>query len=99
MITLTLDLIFKCQTARKGWTNATLEALGLQPHDKTTGGPRRLVGRQLTEEDGQRAIDGARAASRARCELSKSLEPRPTMELQPPAGGDSKPLAVARSSE
>ena len=58
MITLTLDLIFKCQTARKGWTNATLEALGLQPHEKTTGWPRRLVGRQLTDEDWQRAIDG-----------------------------------------
>jgi len=58
MITLTLDLIFKCQTARKGWTNATLEALGLHRNEKTTGWPRRLVGRQLTEEDWQRAIDG-----------------------------------------
>lgn len=58
MITLTLDRIFECQTERRGWTNATLEALGLYRHEKTTGWPRRIVGKQLTEEDWQRALAG-----------------------------------------
>ena len=74
MITLTLDRIFDCRTANGGWTKSTVEACGMRWMDMTPGWPRRLVGRDISEQDWQHALAGKcvfksrKAGRQSKCE-------------------------------
>lgn len=55
---LTIDRIFECRTANGGWTRATIEAFGMRWSDLHSGWPRRVAGREISDDDWKRALDG-----------------------------------------
>lgn len=57
IITLTRELIYRCQTDNGGITNATIRALGV-PVPLLAGWPIRLEGKQLTRAQYREALEG-----------------------------------------
>ena len=54
---LTRAMLEQCRTDKGGFTNATLQALGID-WPPVHGWPRRIVGRSITRDAYQKALDG-----------------------------------------
>ncbi len=75
-ITLSKEAIERCRTERGAFTKATVEAFGLGWNTLQAGWPNRLIGKSISLEQYQKALEGRERFKRSKCNRDEA-QPNP----------------------